>query len=77
MKFLVNTKSSKVVRDSIFSFISKTCTEIFISVPWHLIAVKFEAKLDDGTVVAKSDGVEFTVRDGKDFSTVFTNYIVH
>lgn len=28
------------------------------------VFVKFEAKLDDGTVVAKSDGVEFTVRDG-------------
>jgi FK506-binding protein 4/5 len=28
------------------------------------VLVKFEAKLEDGTVVGKSDGVEFTVKDG-------------
>lgn len=28
------------------------------------IAVKYEARLEDGTVVSKSDGVEFTVEDG-------------
>ncbi|KEH18527.1 peptidyl-prolyl cis-trans isomerase FKBP62 [Medicago truncatula] len=28
------------------------------------IAVKYEARLDDGTLVKKSDGVEFTVKDG-------------
>lgn len=28
------------------------------------VLVKFEARLEDGTVVAKSDGVEFTVREG-------------
>ncbi|CAE5972171.1 unnamed protein product [Arabidopsis arenosa] len=28
------------------------------------VFVKFEAKLEDGTVVGKSDGVEFTVKDG-------------
>ena len=27
-------------------------------------AVNFEAKLEDGTLVAKADGVEFTVGDG-------------
>lgn len=27
-------------------------------------SVKYEAKLEDGTVVGKSDGVEFTVKDG-------------
>lgn len=31
----------------------------------HLITVKFEAQLEDGTLVAKSDGVEFTVKEGK------------
>ncbi|OQU84951.1 hypothetical protein SORBI_3004G147800 [Sorghum bicolor] len=30
----------------------------------HLEKVKYEARLEDGTVVSKSDGVEFTVRDG-------------
>lgn len=30
-----------------------------------LDAVKFEARLEDGTVVAQSDGVEFTVKEGK------------
>lgn len=30
-----------------------------------LNAVNFEARLEDGILVAKSDGVEFTVRDGK------------
>lgn len=29
-----------------------------------IYSVKFEAKLDDGTIVGKSDGVEFTVKDG-------------
>ncbi|CAD6244552.1 unnamed protein product [Miscanthus lutarioriparius] len=28
------------------------------------VFVKYEARLEDGTVVSKSDGVEFTVRDG-------------
>lgn len=28
------------------------------------VAVKYEACLEDGTLVAKSDGVEFTVNDG-------------
>lgn len=27
-------------------------------------AVKYEVRLEDGTVVSKSDGVEFAVRDG-------------
>lgn len=27
-------------------------------------AVKYEARLEDGTVVSKSDGVEFAVDDG-------------
>jgi FK506-binding protein 4/5 len=27
-------------------------------------AVKYEARLEDGTVVSKSDGVEFAVKDG-------------
>lgn len=30
-----------------------------------VLAVKYEARLEDGTLVGKSDGVEFTVRDGK------------
>lgn len=28
-------------------------------------AVRYEARLEDGTVVSKSEGVEFTVRDGQ------------
>lgn len=28
------------------------------------MSVNFEAKLEDGTLVAKADGVEFTVGDG-------------
>ena len=31
----------------------------------HGVAVKYEAHLEDGTLVAKSDGVEFTVNDGQ------------
>jgi hypothetical protein len=27
--------------------------------------VKYEVKLEDGTLVAKSDGVEFTVQEGE------------
>lgn len=35
-------------------------------------AVNYEARLEDGTLVGKSDGVEFTVRDGKvHFDDVF------
>ena len=29
-----------------------------------VISVKYEARLEDGTLVSKSDGVEFTVEDG-------------
>lgn len=28
-------------------------------------AVKYEVQLEDGTTVAKSDGVEFTVKEGE------------
>lgn len=28
--------------------------------------MKYEARLEDGTVVSKSDGVEFTVKEGTD-----------
>ncbi|XP_016203543.1 peptidyl-prolyl cis-trans isomerase FKBP62 isoform X2 [Arachis ipaensis] len=31
---------------------------------WWRIPVKYVAKLEDGTVVLKSDGVEFTVEEG-------------
>lgn len=31
----------------------------------NLDAVKFEARLEDGTVVGQSEGVEFTVKEGK------------
>jgi hypothetical protein len=36
--------------------------------------VKYEARLEDGTVVSKSEGVEFTVKDGNPlfFSSIFT-----
>jgi len=36
--------------------------------------VKYEAHLEDGTVVSKSEGVEFTVKDGNplSFSSIFT-----
>lgn len=44
----------------------------------HLITVKFEARLENETVVGKSDGVEFTVKEGKNFLRVFfSGYIVH
>jgi hypothetical protein len=29
-----------------------------------LFAVKYEARLEDGTIISKSDGVEFTVEEG-------------
>lgn len=32
--------------------------------PFLFLAVKYEARLEDGTVISKSDGVEFTVKDG-------------
>ena len=37
-----------------------------ITFNWCLLisAVKYEAKLEDGTLVSKSDGVEFAVKDG-------------
>lgn len=37
--------------------------------------VKYEARLEDGRVVSKSDGVEFTVRDGM-FAIIFCNCCV-
>ena len=30
-----------------------------------VVAVKYEVRLDDGTLVAKSDGLEFTVKEGQ------------
>ena len=36
----------------------------FLKAIWIFCTVKYEARLEDGTVVSKSDGVEFTVRDG-------------
>jgi len=30
-----------------------------------VVAVNYEARLEDGTLVAKADGVEFTVKDGQ------------
>jgi hypothetical protein len=34
------------------------------SVAVFVYAVKYEARLEDGTVVSKSDAVEFAVKDG-------------
>ena len=50
-----------------FFFISRT--RDFNLTIWFLknsvtFAVKYEARLEDGTLISKSDGVEFTVRDG-------------
>jgi hypothetical protein len=45
-----------------------------------LVAVKFEARLEDGTIVSKSVGVEFTVRDGTKlgiFEHLHCNSILH
>lgn len=36
--------------------------------------MKYEARLEDGTVVSKSEGVEFTVKEGKSFSLVFLTW---
>lgn len=36
----------------------------FVTVVLLFNAVKYEARLQDGTVVSKSDGVEFTVGEG-------------
>jgi hypothetical protein len=43
------------------------------------VAVKYEARLDDGTLVAKSDGVEFTVKEGqcKQILSVFFSPILN
>jgi hypothetical protein len=38
------------------------------SVAVFVYAVKYEARLEDGTVVSKSDGVEFAVKDGRSLS---------
>lgn len=41
------------------------CDSVLTISSTHGIAVKYEACLDDGTLVAKSDGVEFAVKDGQ------------
>lgn len=38
---------------------------IYLKCSCGVVAVKYEAHLDDGTLVGKSDGVEFTVKEGK------------
>jgi hypothetical protein len=40
------------------------------------IAVKYEARLDDGTLVKKSDGVEFTVKDGQCVQTLLLSRLI-
>jgi len=39
--------------------------------------VKYEAHLEDGTIVSKSEGVEFTVKEGSPlfFSPIFTWHV--
>lgn len=37
-------------------------------------AVKYEAHLEDGKLVGKSDGVEFTVREGQCIQTFLSDY---
>lgn len=37
-------------------------------------AVKYEARLEDGTLISKSDGVEFTVGDGSFIFPVLCAY---
>lgn len=39
------------------------------------VAVNYEVKLEDGTVIAKADAVEFTVQDGI-FSFLFNNCLM-
>lgn len=52
----------------IFLLIATLFIELIYLVPitYTLLAlvVKYEARLEDGTVVSKSEGVEFTVKDG-------------
>lgn len=45
-------------------FLLKNLRVDVISFIGFLIAVKYEARLEDGMLVSKSDGVEFTVQDG-------------
>lgn len=40
------------------------------------VAVNYEVKLEDGTVIAKADAVEFTVQDGN-FSSLSWNVVRH
>jgi len=37
-------------------------------------AVKYEARLEDGKLVGKSDGVEFTVREGQCLQSFLADY---
>lgn len=50
------------------TFLRKLCSFVSISLTVFscvfFFSVKYVAKLEDGTVVGKSDGVEFTVKDG-------------
>ena len=43
---------------------SKFYVPVLSSVVLAFMTVKYEACLEDGTLVSKSDGVEFTVGDG-------------
>lgn len=61
MKFSVCTHTHiDCLRTSLFIL---TCESLTCSLPANG-AVKYEAHLENGTLVSKSDGVEFTVKDG-------------
>lgn len=49
-----------------WSLLSHTCGNSILS------AVKYVACLEDGTIISKSDGIEYTVREGK-FHTSSSN----
>ena len=41
------------------------CSLMSLNFNFFLAAVKYEARLDNGTIISISDGVEFTVEDGQ------------
>lgn len=57
MKYLVNLAYRDFSQTYVFAFVRIAYT---LLIP----AVKYKARLEDGTVVSESEGVEFTVKEG-------------
>lgn len=54
----------KLITSWHLNYLKFYCEFVLTMVSLYIVTVKYEACLEDGTLISKSDGVEFTVGDG-------------